>query len=232
MSLYVASTCDNKLYHTGIKGMHWGVRRTHDKYGGLTKSGANQSIKLKQEYDRLSSISTLSDKGKQRKTEVQQRYKKLTGKSINPPKSNKSDEPKKKVLDDMTNEELQAYNTRRQLENNYLNGQPKPKYPHGKSVHEMSNEELKVYNDRKALEATYLGYQPKQQISTGKKFVNYAMSKVIGPAVTEAGKAYLTKTLKGKLGVKDLPKAAKSTPKKKTEDPTKDIVKALMKNIK
>lgn len=232
MSLYTPYSYGDELYHTGVLGMRWGIRRAHNKYGALTKSGEKQSEQLKQEYDKLSKISTLSPKGKERKSEVQKQYKKLTGKSINPPKVKKVDDTKKKQLDDMTDEELRNYNTRKQLENTYLSSQPKPKYPHGKSVSEMSNEELRVYNERKALESTYLGYQPKPQVSRGKQFVNTAISKVIAPAAIDAGKAFLTKEFKKQLGVKDTIKVSNPTAggakKKKSNDPTSDIVKALM----
>lgn len=190
------------LYHTGVLGMRWHIHKAHDKYGGLTKTGSKQSELLKQEHDRLSSISTLTPKGVARKKEVADEYKKLTGKSIVTKTKKVAEDKKEDPISKMSNEEIQAANARATLENQYRNLQPKtPVSYHGKKLSEMSNAELSAYNERKKLEKDFIGYQPKPEVSKGKQFVNTAMTKVIGPALIDAGKAYMTDMLKKQLKV-------------------------------
>ena len=122
---------NGEIYHHGVPGMHWGVRRSHTKYGALTASGEKKATQLKKEHESLSSISTLTQKGKERKTEIQSEYKKLTGKSI-ATKKEETEVKKPKTLSNMSNEEIQAYNTRKGLESTYLGYQPKAQVSKGK----------------------------------------------------------------------------------------------------
>lgn len=127
----------SELYHTGVLGMKWGVRRSHTKYGAITKAGSKQSEKIKKEYDDIAGVKTLTTKGKQRKAELQSAYKKLTGKSIitavkEEKQESSNSKPKTKSMGEMSNAELKSYNDRKQLEAAYLGYQPKPQISKGK----------------------------------------------------------------------------------------------------
>ena len=125
---------NNELYHYGRLGMKWGRRIYSDKYGGLKNAGHVKVNQLASEYDKLSGISTLTKKGEKRKSDIEKQYTHLTGKPISSHVLTKktNETPSQKRIHDMTNEELSAYNTRKQLETTYLNYQPKPQISKGK----------------------------------------------------------------------------------------------------
>ena len=76
----------NELYHHGIKGMKWGVRRYQNKDGTLTSAGKRKAEKMKKEYSNL------------------------TGKQLRqlPSKKTSSETPstKKKTISEMSDDEL------------------------------------------------------------------------------------------------------------------------------
>lgn len=93
----------NEVYHHGIIGQKWGIRRYQNKDGSLTAAGKKRADKLKQKYTEL------------------------TGKRMrrNPTKTKESkskEEPKKEVKSytDLTNEELVKLTNRMNIEKNYL----------------------------------------------------------------------------------------------------------------
>lgn len=88
---------NNELYHHGIKGMRWGVRRYQNKDGSLTPAGQKRRAKLEGELEKL---------GGQKKTS-----------------DDDNAATSKKSISEMSNKELQEYTTRMQLEKNYYDAQ-------------------------------------------------------------------------------------------------------------
>ena len=87
---------DNELYHFGVKGMKWGVRRYQNKDGTLTKAGRKKMAKLDKEYS------------------------KLIGQKRNTESPNTSSSPtKKKKLSEMTDDEIRERINRINLEKEY-----------------------------------------------------------------------------------------------------------------
>lgn len=87
---------NNELYHHGIKGMRWGIRRYQNKDGSLTPAGQKRRAKLEGELEKL---------GGQKKTDDDNAV------------------TRKKSISEMSNKELQEYTTRMQLEKNYYDAQ-------------------------------------------------------------------------------------------------------------
>ena len=89
---------NNELYHFGVKGMKWGVRRYQNKDGSLTKAGRKKMAKLDKEYSKLT--------GQKRNTENSNTRSLLT---------------KKKKLSEMTDDEIREQINRITLEKQYTN---------------------------------------------------------------------------------------------------------------
>lgn len=98
----------DELYHWGIKGMRWGVRRYQNKDGSLTPAGQKRRAKLEGELEKLGGSS-----------------KKGSGDSD----AEADQQPKKKTLADMSDEELARAITRSRMEDEYRRLRPEPQKP-------------------------------------------------------------------------------------------------------
>ena len=87
---------DAELYHYGIRGMRWGIRRYQNKDGTLTAAGKKRAAKLESKYE------------------------KVTGKKLNSTSETHSNSSVKKTISDMPDDELRTKTARLQSERNYL----------------------------------------------------------------------------------------------------------------
>ena len=90
---------ENELYHHGVKGQKWGVRRYQNKDGSLTLAGKKRALKMQEQYTRFSNDKKYRDKdgnmtyaGRKKALKMKEKYSELTGKQLKkyPSKNNPS----------------------------------------------------------------------------------------------------------------------------------------------
>lgn len=169
-----------ELYHWGIKGMRWGVRRYQNKDGSLTKAGrkryAEENEKLKareKEIKGREKAAARQAKLDAKKAELDAREAALKGGKTKAAKKLDSDGDvsKSKSIKDMTDDELREHINRMTLEKNYLDAQRN------------------------------LATLAPKKTSNGKDFVNGLLNDVIMPSAKTAGKEWLEKYMKNQLGL-------------------------------
>ena len=164
----------NELYHYGVLGMKWGIRRYQNEDGSLTLAG-------KRKY------------GTKTNFEKVQRAKKAASVSKEKAKKNKAREK----ANARTEAEIAKY------EKKVVAKKDKTKvneHPKAKSISDMTDDELRSKINRIQLENQYRSLNP-EKVSFGKKMASKFLNEAIVPAATNAGRAYIEKVLKDALDV-------------------------------
>ena len=150
---------DNELYHHGIKGQKWGVRRFQNKDGSLTLAGKKRALKMQKRYTELYNDKKYRDKqgnltyaGRRKALVMKERYSELTGKDLRKftPKTNGSDGGKTKSISEMTNTEIQAKIDRIRLENTLKSLTPKQTSKGEKFINGVKDAALSALQDKGA----------------------------------------------------------------------------------
>lgn len=206
-----------ELYHWGIKGQKWGLRRYQNKDGSLTAAGKKRYAKLEAEMEKLGgksagdagaskakSVSDMTDdeiNAKINRMNLEKRYNEAMASNEQKsdtasPKSNKSNTAAntKKNISDMTDDEINARIERIKLENR---------------LKELMTEPVKTV-------------ETKKETSAGKRIVGEILTnsvKNIGQqAATYAMGAGVNYLAKNVLGIKN------ATEKRKRDDGTEEII--------
>ena len=160
----------NELYHHGVVGMKWGVRRYQNKDGSLTNAGKRR-YGTKANFEKVQAAKKAAAKATSKQAVARRKANERTAAEV-------AKYRKKAGLKDEKTEDT------------------KPKKP---TMKEMSDAELRAAVDRLRLEKDYKDLNPKH-VSKGQQFVNSVIKNVIAPAATEVGrqvvKEAMTKAVK------------------------------------
>ena len=163
----------NELYHHGITGMKWGVRRYQNKDGSLTSAG-------KRRY------------GTKANFEKVQAAKKAAA------KANSKQAIARRKANERTAAEVAKYRKKAGIKDE----KPEDTKPKKKPMSEMSDDELMSAINRKRLEQQYAQLNP-AKVPKGKRFMESLTYDVVLPAAKSAGKNWVEKKLKDSLGLND-----------------------------
>lgn len=196
---------NGELYHWGIKGMRWGVRRYQNKDGSLTKAGKkrydaeNEKLKerektIKNQERTKAKLAKLDAK----KAELDAREEALK----NPSKAKMADDTpetkpvaKQKSASDMNDKELQDTVNRMRNEDAYKDLMKKRGYDMPATEMDAKIADMERQKRYLELQRDIKNLTP-EKVSLGKKIVNTVINDVVAPAATKAGKEVLEKFLK------------------------------------
>lgn len=147
---------DGELYHWGVRGMRWGVRRYQNKDGSLTDRGKKrlraEQAKVRQEEQVLKNrkaVKSKLDRLDARRKAVEEGKKELDGEDVKTglkgkkgKKTSEADKETKKSIADMTDDELLRAVNRSRLEEQYRQLNPEP--PVKKSLMTRMKDEVVV----------------------------------------------------------------------------------------
>lgn len=97
---------ENELYHHGVKGQRWGVRRYQNKDGSLTYAGKKRALKMQDRYTNFTENKKYRKKdgsytysGRKKALKMKEKYSELTGKDLKryPPVKKPSIDADKKI---------------------------------------------------------------------------------------------------------------------------------------
>ena len=163
----------DELYHHGITGMKWGVRRYQNKDGSLTNAGKRR-YGTKANFEKVQSAKKAAAKANSKQAIARRKANERTAAEV-------AKYRKKAGIKDEKPEDT------------------KPKKP---TVKDMSDEELIAVINRKRLEQQYAQLNP-EKVSKGKQFMNSLKDDILIPTAKQVGRDFATKKARDYLGLNE-----------------------------
>lgn len=192
---------NKELYHHGIKGMRWGIRRYQNKDGSLTPAGKKRAAKLESEYKALTG-------NKKKPKELKDMNSREIQAAINRKRLedeyNRTMGTKQKGKYDVDDdaEETTSAKGGNKPKNADENQNGKDVNTGKKKMSEMTDDDLRAAIVRKQLEQQYKALNP-EPVSKGKQIADTVIKDVVKPAAINIGKSFFEKKLKSVMKLDD-----------------------------
>ena len=178
---------DGELYHWGVTGMKWGVRRYQNKDGSLTPAGKKRYKATEEELKAREKVIKNAERvrAKQAKLEAKKADLDAREKALQEEANGKS-APKPKSAKTMTDDELRERTDRLNLENKYneavKNTTPEAKVSRGKRfINTFSDKLVDSFAEKSANTVSDLAAQTLK--SVGAKYINELLGKGFGESI-------------------------------------------------
>lgn len=169
---------ENELYHHGVLGQKWGVRRYQNKDGSLTMAGKKRALRIQNDYTELTNNKKYRDRngnmtyaGRKKALALQSEYTNVTGKKHLIAFNNKtSKQTRQKSISEMSNQELQAKVDRLRLEKQLKDLTPEHKTAGQKFVGFVKDTSMSIIKDKGTrILGDYVDKQVRDAIGLNKK---------------------------------------------------------------
>lgn len=176
-----------ELYHWGITGMKWGVRRYQNKDGSLTPAGKKRYKSTEEELKAREKVIKNAERSRAKLAKLEAKKADLDAreKALQEDANRKANAPKQKTIKEMTDDELRERTTRLNLEKNYAQAvkdtTPEAKVGRGKRfVNTFADKLVDSFAEKSAGAVSDMAAQTLK--SVGVKYINEFFSKEFGDA--------------------------------------------------
>lgn len=188
MSQYIIR--NGELYHHGVKGMKWGVRRYQNDDGSLTERGKKRYLKEDAERRELERKTKVSEFNRASKGKLAEDLIKEEALALENEKKWNSLKPKEKSGIEKTKDLIDSTADMARSVKSLMNMIPKKKTQNSMDLSNMSDKEMREAINRAMLEKQYSDMFAPQSKSKGREYVRTALE--IGGSVLAVGSTALS----------------------------------------